>query len=485
MEDPFAMVIHAASEPLVERFVILTTHSYFLNHDAKQVARMTPYSPLSTLIATALLRERGHRVAHFDSTFADGIDAFESALDLHRPSVVAVMEDNFNFLTKMCTVRRRQDAVAMIAAAVKRGCRVLVNGPDSTDRPELYLGAGAEAVLTGEGEATLCDAADVWRSDPCAPLDSVRGLVLRGPGSGVRRTPARPALRALDRLPFPAWDHVDADAYRRAWRSKHNRFSWNIATSRGCPYGCNWCAKPTFGRGYEQRSPASVATEMRLLKNAFAPDHFWFADDIFGLTVEWLRKFAAEVMRLDVRTPFTTQSRVNLMRPDAVQALADAGAEEVWLGVESGSQKILDGMEKGARVDEAREATRNLKAHGIRACWFIQLGYPGEDWDDLDRTRSLIREESPEDIGVSVAYPLPGTRFHELVKAEMGERRNWDDTGDLAMLFEGTYDTTFYRKIRAALHDEVRTRRFDDRRWARLGRDQERHRSPNPVALAS
>jgi anaerobic magnesium-protoporphyrin IX monomethyl ester cyclase len=471
--------------PAVEDFVILTTHSYFLKHDAKQLARMTPYSPLSTLIATALLRESGHAVAHFDSTFAGGIDEFESALDCHRPAVVAIMEDNFNFLTKMCTVSRRQDAVAMIAAAVKRGSRVLVNGPDSTDRPDLYLDAGADAVLTGEGEATLSDIADVWRSDPCAPIDHVRGLVLPAPGTGTHGTAPRPQLRALDKLPFPAWDHLDADAYRRAWRSKHNRFSWNLATSRGCPYGCNWCAKPTFGRGYEQRSPASVAMEMRLLKDAFAPDHFWFADDIFGLTAEWLRKFAAEVVRLDVRTPFTLQSRVNLMRPGAVQALADAGAEEVWLGVESGSQKILDAMDKGSRVEEAREATRNLKAHGIRACWFIQLGYPGEEWSDLDRTRSLIREENPENIGVSVAYPLPGTRFYELVKAEMGERYNWDDTDDLAMLFEGTYDTTFYRMIRDALHEEIRTRRFDDLGWARLEREEGRYRSPNPIALAS
>ena len=446
---------------------------------------MTPYSPLSTLIATALLREGGHAVAHFDSTFAAGIDEFESDLDRHRPSVVAIMEDNFNFLTKMCTVRRRQDAIAMIAIAVKRGCRVLVNGPDSTDSPELYLGAGAKAVLTGEGEATLSDIADVWRSDPAAPLNHVRGLVVPEPGRCVRRTATRPHLRALDKLPFPAWDHLDADAYRRAWRSKRSRFSWNLATSRGCPYGCNWCAKPIFGRGYEQRSPASVAMEMRQLKNAFAPDHFWFADDIFGLTAEWLREFAAEVVRLDVRTPFTMQSRVNLMQPNAVQALADAGAEEVWLGVESGSQKILDAMQKGSRVKEAREATRNLKARGIRACWFIQLGYPGEDWDDLDQTRSLIREESPEDIGVSVAYPLPGTRFHELVKAEMGERRNWDDTDDLAMLFEGTFDTIFYRMIRDVLHDEVRTRRYDDNSWARLGHEEAIHRSPNPIALAS
>src|SRR5277367_308524 len=306
----------------VERFVILTTHSYFLSHDAKQTARMQPYSPLSTLIATAMLREGGHVVAHFDSTFARGVEEFELALDIHHPSVVAIMEDNFNFITKMCTVRRREDALSMIAVAAGRGCRVLVNGPDSTDAPALYLDAGADAVLLGEGEATLVQIAELWRSDPSAALDQVAGLALADASHPFRRTFARPHQRNLDALPFPAWQCLDVDAYRRAWRSKHDHFSWNVATSRGCPYACNWCAKPTFGRGYEQRSPESVATELRVLKDGVAPDHIWFADDIFGLTTEWLRAFAGEVERLDAQIPFTIQSRVNLMKPEAVDALA-------------------------------------------------------------------------------------------------------------------------------------------------------------------
>ena len=446
---------------------------------------MTPYSPLSTLIATAMLGEAGHRVAHFDSTFADGVEEFEAALDQERPRWVAIMEDNFNFLTKMCTVRRREDALAMVVAAAKRECRVLVNGPDSSDRPDLYLNAGAEAVLMGEGESTLAQIAELRRNDPEAPLDGVPGLALPGPGKSVRRTPARFHLRALDVLPFPAWQHINIESYRRAWQSRHDHFSWNMATSRGCPYACNWCAKPTFGRGYEQRSPASVVSEMRLLKDSIAPDHIWFADDIFGLTAEWLRSFASEVIGARARTPFTMQSRVNLMKSDAVDALADAGALEVWLGVESGSQKILDAMEKASDVDAIRAATRTLKDRGIRACWFIQLGYPGETWEDLCSTRDLMRNEKPEDIGVSVAYPLPGTRFYDLVRAEMGERKNWNDSDDLRMLFQGTYNTEFYRIVRDVLHDEVRTGHFDDRAWDLLQEEEASHRCSNPVKLAS
>ena len=461
--------------------MILITHSYFLYHDAKQVARMTPYSPLSTLIVAARLREDGHAIAHFDSTFAEGLDAFEKSLDTAKPSLVAIMEDNFNFITKMCTAGRRRDALAMVAAAKRRGCRVLVNGPDSTDQPLPYLESGADAVLMGDGEQALIEIAALWRADSTTSLDMVAGLTL--PPS--RKTKLRPPQRALDELPLPAWDLVDVNAYRDAWHDKHGSFSWNVATSRGCPYACNWCAKPSFGRGYEQRSPLSVATELRALKDRIAPDSIWFADDIFGLTAGWLADFAREVTRLDARTPFMMQSRVNLMRHDAVQALAETGAREVWLGVESGSKKILDAMEKGSQVAEARQATRNLKARGIRTCWFIQLGYPGESWEDIILTRDLIRAERPDDIGVSVSYPLPGTRFYELVRAQLGAQHNWEDSDDLAMLFQGTFDTQFYRAIRDVLHEEVRAGHRDDYRWALLGHEAAKRRSANPVLLAT
>jgi anaerobic magnesium-protoporphyrin IX monomethyl ester cyclase len=465
--------------------MILLAHSYFMAHDPKQAARCTPYSPLSTLIAAAMLKEQGHPVGLFDATFAQGVDAFEALLDVEPCALVAIMEDNFNFLTKMCTEARRADAFAMIAAARRRGCRVVINGPDATDRPQLYLDAGADAILLGEGEAALVEIAAAVATVPCAPFGGIAGLILPDDAKGTRRTITRPNQRGLDKLPLPAWPLVEAKAYRKAWIDRHGRLSWNMATSRGCPYACNWCAKPIFGRGYEQRSAAAVAQELRLLKDTIAPDHIWFSDDIFGLTAEWIQDFAREVARLDARTPFMMQSRVNLMKPQAVAALADAGAEEVWLGVESGSQKILDAMEKGSTVAEARAATRLLKAAGIRACWFIQLGYPGESWDDLCLTRNLIAEERPDDIGVSVAYPLPGTRFHELVKTGLGERRNWRDSDDLSMLFEGTYTTPFYRMVRDLLHDEARQGRRDDCRWARLGHEGLRHRSANPVLLAT
>lgn len=465
--------------------MILLANSLFLCEDRKQLERMKPYSPLATLLIAASLRERGHDVAFFDATLASGVAAFKAMLWEKRPAIVGILEDNFNYLTKMCTVSTRETTLAMVAAAHALGCRVAVNGSDPSDRPELYLDAGADAVLPGTADVSFLALADAWRESRDAPLHELRGLVIPDGRGGVVRTASAPSVGDLDALPFPAWDLVDIEAYRSVWTSAHGRFSWNMISSRGCPFGCNWCAKPIFGRRYAQRSPECVVDEIERLRETVRPDHIWFADDIFGLTAGWVTRFAAEVVARGVRTPFMIQCRADLLRPDVVAALAAAGAEEVWLGVESGSQRILDEMDKGTTVDEVRMATRALKAQGIRACWFLQLGYPSEAWDDLLLTRDLVREERPDDIGVSVAYPLPGTKFHAMVREQLGSQVNWQDTDELAMLFHGTYGTGFYRQLRDALHDEVRTGVVDVGRWSTLARDEWIHRSPEPLIAAN
>ncbi|MQA91139.1 MAG: radical SAM protein [Gemmatimonas sp.] len=440
-----------------------------MHRDEKQLRKMKPYPPLATLLAAASLRESGLDVGVFDAMLRRDVAEFEQALDETSPDIVAIVEDNFNFVTKMCTERMREDALAMVDMARSRGCMVVVNGSDAIDHPGRYIGAGADAVVVGEVEPTLKDVAAAWSAGRGARLAEVPGLALpveRPSGidaaeggeterSRVRRTAPRPFLDDLDASPLPAWDLVDVAGYREAWTHAHGRLSWNVVTSRGCPYGCNWCAKPIWGRRYAQRSPHGVADELAALRDHVAPDHVWFADDIFGLTPAWIEAFGREVVARDACVPFMMQSRVNLMKERAVAALASAGAEEVWVGVESGAQSVLDAMDKGSTLDQIRSATRNLKAHGIRCCWFVMLGYPGEEWDDILRTRDLIRYEAPDDIGVSVAYPLPGTPFYERVRARVGAQRNWRETDDLVMLFQGAYPSGFYRSVRDLLHAEV------------------------------
>ncbi len=433
---------------------LLLAHSFFLVHDGKQTRKMRPYPPLATLLTASVLRSRGHEVALFDAMLATGVAEFESRLSTERFDAVLLIEDSFNFLTKMCTTRMREAALSMIRAAKGRGLPVAASGPDVADHPDLYLAAGADAVLLGETERTAPELVAAW-AGASACLTGIAGLALLAEGGLVHRTPPRPFLEDLDALPLPAWDLVDVSRYRATWLRAHGRFSWNAVTTRGCPYRCNWCAKPLYGTRYAQRSPQAVAEELSALKVRVRPDHVWFADDIFGLTPRWIESFAKEVVPRDARIPFTMQSRVDLMTPSAVEALAEAGCEEVWMGVESGSQKVLDAMDKGTRVEQVRRATRLLKQHGIRPSWFLQLGYTGETWEEILATRDLLRAERPHDIGVSVSYPLPGTAFYDRVRNQMQSQTNWSDTDELAMLFEGTYTSPLYRTVRDLLHAEA------------------------------
>jgi len=477
---------------------VLLAQPYFLAHDPKQLRKMKPYPPLATLLTASILREAGREVDLFDAMLAPGEEEFEAVVEATRPAIVGMLEDNFNFLTKMCTNRRREASLRMIRAAKAAGARVAVNGSDASDAPDLYLGAGADAVILGETDRTFLEVVERWEEGR-ADLSGVAGLALPARAVGAFapavRTAPRPFVHDLDALPFPAWDLVDTERYRAAWTGAHGRLSWNVVTTRGCPYRCNWCAKPLYGTRYAQRSPENVAAEMARLKETVAPDHVWFADDIFGLSHRWIERFAEAVAARDAAIPFTMQSRVDLMSPSAVEALARAGAEEVWMGVESGAQKVLDAMDKGTTIAQVREATRLLKGHGIRASWFLQLGYPGEEWPELLATRDLVRQERPDDVGVSVAYPLPGTVFYDRVRDQLGDKTHWDDSDELAMLFEGAYGGAFYRRLRDLLHDEAvaasaggelggaRRRRLDERwREAEAAEPSERTR-PGRAAL--
>lgn len=485
----------------MRRTPVLLAQPYFLAHDAKQVRKMKPYPPLATLITASVLRKAGKEVALFDAMLSAGEDEFATVVSATRPAIVGMLEDNFNFLTKMCTTRRREASLRMIRDAKNAGALVAVNGSDAADAPDLYISAGADAVILGETDRTFLEVVERWEHDALADLSDVPGLALPARAVGAfapaAKTAPRPFVHDLDALPFPAWDLVDQEKYRAAWTGAHGRLSWNVVTTRGCPYRCNWCAKPLYGIRYAQRSPGNVAEEMARLKGAVGPDHVWFADDIFGLSHRWIERFADALAERDAVIPFTMQSRVDLMTPSAVEALRRAGAEEVWMGVESGAQKILDAMDKGTTITQVRDATRLLKAHGIRASWFLQLGYPGEEWAEILATRDLIREERPDDVGVSVAYPLPGTVFYERVRGQLGDKTHWNDSDELAMLFEGTYTGPFYRHVRDLLHDEAvaasaegdlaetRRRRLDAL-WREAGSLELAARSgPGPSALSA
>ncbi len=436
---------------------VLFGQSYFLRFDPKLWEAMQPYPPLGALYAASWLRSLGREVALFDAMLAESTAEWESCLDRHSPKFAVLYEDSFNYLSKMCLLRMRRAAFEMIGQAKQRGAVVIVSASDATDNLEDYFSHGADYVLIGEGEHVLSELLETLEGEGAGAAPLLPGVAARG-GDKLPSVPRRPS-RDLDRLPFPAWDLVDLERYRRVWRERHGFFSINLVTTRGCPYRCNWCAKPIFGQRYNARSPENVVEEMALLSRMAAPDHIWFADDIFGLKKGWIERFADLVQDRDLRTPFKCLQRSDLINPSNAEALQRAGCRTVWLGAESGSQKILDAMDKGATVEDCLRATSLLRGQGIEVGFFLQFGYPGEEWDDILKTVRMVRRSMPDDIGISVSYPLPGTKFHERVRKDLGLKRNWDDGNDLAMLYQGPFTTGFYRQVHKTLHKEYRARK--------------------------
>lgn len=468
-------------------------HSYFLRYDPKQWERGKPYPPLATLHTAALLRQMGHEISLFDAMLADGAEDYAGSLQTARPDVVVLYEDNFNFLTKMCLARMREAACRMIGEARAYGATVIVAGSDASDHPEAFLLAGAHAVLQGEGIAALTELIRRLDRDPTVAAASwVAGLagVATLVGEQVQRRrigmqPPDPALAIR-----PAWDLVDIERYRAMWRDRHGYFSLNMAASRGCPFRCNWCAKPIWGNHYRQISALEMAAQMVHLKQTFAPDHIWMADDIFGFHVDWVMELAAHLRAAGGTIPFTIQTRADLISERMATALKAVGCAEAWIGAESGSQRVLDAMTKGTQVPELIGARQRLGRQGIRVGFFIQLGYLGEELADLLATRELIERAAPDDIGVSVSYPLPGTKFYEQVKAQLGEKTHWQDSDDLTMMFRGAYHSDFYRRVRDLLHEQIllqhsraagasAARAALDEKWNALVAGERQHRSEN------
>lgn len=434
---------------------VLFTHSYFLRFDPKQWKLMQPYAPLGTLYAASFLRQHGYEVMLHDVMFAESPESLSTVLSSFSPDILVIYDDGFNYLTKMCLTNMREAAFSMCGMAKAAGCKVIVSSSDATDHAKAYLDHNADYIIIGEGEQTLLELVDVLKNEQEAT--DIPGLVFYREDK-VMRTIPRPVMHDLDALLFPAWDLVNIEQYRSAWLESTGYFSINMGTTRGCPFKCNWCAKPIYGNRYNARSPENVVAELKMLYEAYRFDHVWFCDDIFGLKPGWVKRFAELLKEQNLQFRFKIQSRADLLLKDEqIKPLAEAGCEVVWMGAESGSQRILDAMDKGTSVKQIEEATRLLKRYGIRPAFFLQFGYLGETVEDIQLTMRMLEKLVPAEIGISVSYPLPGTGFYEKVKEELKTKTNWTDSDELALMFSNTYQPEFYKQLHRYVHAYFRS----------------------------
>lgn len=448
---------------------ILIGQSYFRVLDPKELKRKMPYPPLGPLYITTLLDDLGYQVHFFDSMLASNVNQFLDLIIQVKPDVLLIYDDEFNYLTKMCLSNMRYAALDIIKFAKQQEIPVIVYSSDAIDHSDIYLENGCDIVIIGEAEDTIVEIFNNF--DPKkfpSILKSITGIKYLDSSSNLVFTGNRKLISNLDKLPDPNYDYVNIEEYRKIWLKNHKYFSMNISTTRGCPYNCNWCAKPLYGRTYAMRSPDRVIDQIQFLKIKYNVDHIWFTDDIFALKRSWLKEFSHVIKKRKIDIKFKCLSRADLLVKDNVsKLLKEAGCEIVWIGAESGSQKILDAMDKDIKVEEIYESTRKLKSQNINVAYFIQFGYLGETWDDILLTRKLIKDTIPDDIGISVSYPLPGTKFYNHVKSFMSEKRNWIDSDDFELMYTGTYPKSFYKNLHRFIHAEYNLNKIIKKRKIR------------------
>jgi anaerobic magnesium-protoporphyrin IX monomethyl ester cyclase len=424
---------------------LLLSHGYFLAEDEKEREIMKPYPTLGLLYLSSSLKRQGFEVEIFDTTFAQR----EELLDRFAREPGGVLGLYTNLMT-------RRPVLDLVAAAKAHGWTVVLGGPESAGYPEEYVGRGADVVVIGEGEETLAELLPALSERGAHRLHGVAGTVFRDEAGRIVHNPERTQIGDLDALPWPDREGIDQQRYIEVWRRHHGMGSVNLITARGCPYKCHWCSHAVFGFSHRRRSYRDVADEVEHIRDRFQPDQVWYADDVFTINHRWLFDYAAELKRRGLRLPFETISRADrMMREEVLATLAEMGCYRVWIGSESGSQRILDAMERGVTAEQVQWATKAAQRHGIQVGMFLMWGYDGETIEDIEATIEHVKKASPDVFFTTVSYPIKDTAYYKQVADRIVAPLPWEEATDRHYQISGRHSRGYYKQADKWLRSEV------------------------------
>ena len=428
---------------------VLLTHGYFLSEDEKERQIMKPYPPLGLLYLSAWLKRAGVPVEVFDSTFVERA-ALERRLAATPGGIVGIYT---NLMT-------RKSVLGIVRAARRHRWTVVLGGPESANYPTEYLTAGADVVVIGEGELTMSELLETLPRTGTHRLHDVHGVVFRDEAGSIVRTPERAKVPDLDSLPWPDREAIDHGPYLDAWKTHHGASSINLITARGCPYRCNWCSHAVYGFTHRRRSPANVADEMQWIIDRYAPDQVWYADDVFTISHPWLASYFAELERRAIHRPFETITRADRLQTEtSVALLRRLGCYRIWIGSESGSQRILDAMQRGVSVEQVRRSCALARAHGIQVGMFLMWGYEGEEIEDIAATVDHVKESNPDVFFTTVSYPIKGTGYFDKVRDRVEMPIAWAEASDRDYVIAGRRGKDYYKLADQWLRNEVEAHR--------------------------
>ena len=421
---------------------LLLTHAYFLFEDAKEQQIMKPYAPLGLLYLSSHLRKHGFAVDIYDSTFGSKRELF----DLLRSGPPATLGVYANLMTRL-------NALEIIDCAREAGWNIIVGGPEPANYPEQYLDSGADVVIVGEGELALENLL-LTNFDSTAWVE-IGGLIFRGENGRIIRTPSASLIKNLDAQPWPDRERIDMQKYLDTWRTFHGKGSVSLITARGCPYRCNWCSHSVYGTTHRRRSPKSVVSEIEWILERYNPELLWLADDVFTIHHGWLFEFASEMKRKKLSVPFECITRADRVNEAVAQTLAELRCFRVWIGSESGSQRILDAMQRGVTIQQVRSAVYLCKSRGIQTGMFLMWGYDGEEIEDIEQTVAHAKECQPDVCFTTVSYPIKGTPYYDRVSSRLVTLGDWAKSTDRDLRIKGRHSRRFYQHAEDLLKSEL------------------------------
>lgn len=426
---------------------ILFTHAYFIAEDKKEQQIMRPYVPLGILYISAWVENHGYANQVFDATFQT-FEKQKECLLAQKPDVLAIYT---NLMTKVNVLR--------IINFVKHEpqlnhTKIILGGPEVRNHAEKFLRHGANFIVVGEGEETTLELLDFLNGKLKVGIDEIKGITYLQNGQ-LKTNTERDKLKSLDVLPMPNRTKVNMQLYFDAWKQKHGTSAISINTMRGCPYSCKWCSRAVYGQSYRRRSAKHVVDEMQWINQHYKVDSIWFVDDVFTVSHKWLNEFRKELELRNLQIPYECITRADRMSEEVIDELKASGCFRVWIGAESGSQKVIDLMDRRVDVTQVRNMIKQSQQKGIQAGTFIMLGYPGETQADIKETVKHLKQSNPDIFTITIAYPIKGTPLYTEVESRFITNLPWETSTDRDIDFERTYKRGYYNYAVSYVVNEV------------------------------
>jgi radical SAM superfamily enzyme YgiQ (UPF0313 family) len=443
---------------------IVFTHGYFINEDPKELEIMRPYIPLGILYISAWLQKNGYENEIFDSTFSD-FELQKQYILKHRPNVLAIYT---NLMTKLNVLRTIQ---FVRSEPNLQHTKIVLGGPEVTNHIDKFLENGADFIIQGEGEESMLELVAFLDGKSDLTRDKIAGISYLNEIGKTVFTGERTKLKNLDELPLPNRSKVNLQLYFDAWKAKHGTSAISINTMRGCPYSCKWCSRAVYGQSYRRRSAKHVADELEWIQKNYQVDTIWFVDDVFTVSHKWLKEFRLELEARKLSVAYECITRADRMNAEVIEELKLSGCFRVWIGAESGSQKVIDLMDRRVDVMQVRDMIRLSQANGIQAGTFIMVGYPGETEEDIFETVKHLKDSDPDIFTITVAYPIKGTPLYLEVENDFIQDLPWETSTDRDIDFKRTYPRKYYNYAVRHIVNEVNAgKALKNKQWGRLAK---------------